>query len=323
MTEFWKAEQINFEELGHRTMRECGDAANAIVICGLEIQAAEDRLKPEQSRLCEDVKDAEHHVAALHAQLYGRPDPVNDITMLAHRMVTRIMLAGTALAAAACVVGNMITFLLLGFELVPTFLSSIGMTAVPLLVGHLAYEWIVAKSKTLQVLVVLSVLLLCGIGILKFGQARSAMIDKAVSVPRVDSYVDGANDEKPRDQEPKGNTSESRIHGSIGDAMLFFMIAAEVVLGFLVGRLVRLYTDEDYAAWRNIKRLRDLIVRIRERGCRKDRFYRDCKEAMPRRNLAGAERAIKASSALLSGYCSRFLLHFPRSQFGSAKDRTL
>jgi hypothetical protein len=259
-----KRQPRDFEQFGYQIMRDCGNAADAAAICGLEIHAEEKRLQPERLSLQENISDAEHHITALHAALYDRTAPVNDAAMLTHGITVYIMLVFAVMAASACVVGNVITFLLLGFDLVPAIFSAVGMTAVPLLVGHLAYEWFVAKSRVLQILVVVATLLLCGAGILKLGQARGQMIDKAVSASRVDSYVDDANTDSEPDQEAKPPESgEAKIHSTFGDAMLLFMIAAEIVLGFLVGQLVRMYGDEDYAAWRKLKGLRIRLIRLR------------------------------------------------------------
>src|SRR6202451_113465 len=156
MTMSAKRQPRDFEQFGYQTMRDCGNAADAAAICGLEIQAEEKRLRPERLALQENILDTEHHISALHSALYDPTAPVNDAAMLAHGLAVLVMFIFTIMAAAACGVGNVLTFILLGFDLVPAILSAIGLTAVPLLVGHLAYEWFVAKSRVLQILVVVA-----------------------------------------------------------------------------------------------------------------------------------------------------------------------
>src|SRR3984885_16190511 len=95
----------NFEQFGYQTMRDCGNAADAAAICGLEIQAEEKPLQPERLVLQEKILDTEHHISALHSALYGRTAPVNDAAMLAHSLAVLVMLIFTIMAAAACVVG--------------------------------------------------------------------------------------------------------------------------------------------------------------------------------------------------------------------------
>src|SRR5713226_4346933 len=198
-----KARPIDFEEFGYQTMLECADEAGAIRICGLRLQSYEDHLQPEVSRVNSEISDNKYHALALHAQLYDRPIPVNDAKMLTHSRSCRILLALTVLAAIACFVGNGTTFYLLGIGLFLTLVGAIGITGLPLIVGHLAYERIVAQHKGLQILVVLTMVALCFGGILKLGEARRDMVDKASAKPAVGSYIDGAPADGVPESEPK------------------------------------------------------------------------------------------------------------------------
>jgi hypothetical protein len=260
-----KTRPTDFEEFGYRTMLECGDMERAIRICGGHLQAYEYELKPEIARLNSEILNNEHHTSALHAELYDRPIPVNDAEMLAHSKKGRILAAFAGLAAVACIVGNMTTFYLFGAGPFPVLLAALGMTALPLVVGHLAYEWLVASQRWLQILVVLVAVALCLGGVLKLGEARRDMVDKAASTPVTRSYVDGsAVDNASERQNQSPQVSEESIHRTLGQAMLLIMIAADLVLGFLVGLIVRLHIDADYTAWRTLKELLDLIVALRE-----------------------------------------------------------
>ncbi len=225
-------------------MLECADEAGAIRICGLRLQAYEDQLQPEVSRVNSKISDNHDHYRALHAQLYDRPIPVNDAKMLTHSRSCRILLTLTVLAAIACFVGNGTTFYLLGIGLFLTLVGAIGITGLPLIVGHLAFG-----------------------GILKLGEARRDMVDKASAKPTVgSSYIDGAPADSVSEPEPQSQKmSESAIHRSIGEAMLLIMIAADLALGFLVGLLVRMHTDEDYTAWTKLKNLNELVLALQQR----------------------------------------------------------
>ena len=46
--------------------------------------------------------------------------------------------------------------------------------------------------------------------------------------------------------------------------MLLIMFAADIILGFLVGRLAKLHTDPDYAAWRELQTTTNMIIRTEE-----------------------------------------------------------
>jgi len=240
-----KARSVDFEEFGYRTMLEGDDLERATKICGSHLQAYEHELKPELTRLNSEIVNNEHHASALHAELYDRPIPVNDAEMLAHSKRCLILGAFAGLAAVACIVGNMTTFYLFGAGPLPALLAALGITALPLVVGHLAYEWLVASQRWLQILVVLVAVALCFGGILKLGEARRDMVDRAASTPVTNSYVDGEpGNNLPEQEKASPEVSEGAIHRTLGEAMLLIMIAADLVLGFLVGLIVRLHTDE-------------------------------------------------------------------------------
>ena len=261
-----KSRSFDYEEFGHRTMLECGDLEHAMKICGSHLQAYEHELKAELARLNSEILNNEQHTSALHAELYDRPIPVNDAEMLAHSKEGRILAAFAGLAAVACIVGNMTTFYLFGAGPFPALFAALGITALPLVVGHLAYEWLVASQRWLQILLVLVAVALCFGGILKLGEARRDMVDRAASAPVTNSYVDGsAVDNASEQQNQSSQVSEESIHRTLGQAMLLIMIAADLVLGFLVGLIVRLHIDVDYTAWRKLKELHDLILALRER----------------------------------------------------------
>jgi hypothetical protein len=201
----------------------------------------------------------------LHDRLYDRPLPVDDAKMLASARTILTLTFLAALAALASGVGNLITFLLLGFGFFLALISAAGMTALPVVVGHLAYEWIMASSRGLQVAIAVAAVALCFLGIVKLGQARNGMIDKVVSAPAPTSYVDGADTENQSAQEPNPeNVSESKVRRTTGQGLLLIVIAVELALGFLVGRIVWMQSDEDYVAWRELKRVGELLIALEE-----------------------------------------------------------
>jgi hypothetical protein len=261
-----KARPSDFEEFGYQTMLECNDVERATKICGLHLHAYEDELRPELRRRNSEIAEVKNRAGALHGSLYDRPEPVNDAQMLSHQLKARIFLGFAMLAAIACLVGNMTTFYLLGFGLLLTIASGAGLTALPLVVGHLAYEWIISASRLLQIVAVVVAVILTSAGILMVGQARSGMVDRSVSAPAANSYVDGADAAKNQTsgQEPD-EISESSIHRTLGEAMLLIMIAADLSLAFIVGLLVRMYTNDDYTAWRKLRNLAKSVISLEER----------------------------------------------------------
>jgi len=47
--------------------------------------------------------------------------------------------------------------------------------------------------------------------------------------------------------------------------MFMIMLAADLALGFLVGLLTRMRTDEDYAAWHALKKTNELVATLEKR----------------------------------------------------------
>ncbi len=263
---FQKHKQVDFEELGYQTMLQCGDDEERTKnICALHLHACADQLQPEIAGLQSEIEQNSNHATALHSHLYDRPLPVNDAAMLTHSLKARILFVLTALAAIACFAGNMTTFCLFGFGMLLTLLMAAGTTALPLVVGHLAYERIVAKHKKLQLAVITAAVLLCFAGLYELAAARRIMVDKAASAtPVTSSYVDGASAETPANQDQKSSgSSEAKVRQTLGGAILLIMIAADLVLGLLVGLLTRMHTDEDYVAWQSLREITKRIAGLK------------------------------------------------------------
>lgn len=258
---------VDFESLGYDTMLQCRDQERATHICGLEIQSYALGLRPELMGVESRMEELRGRHTALHDHLYDRPVPVNDAAMLTHADRVRIVLALTVLAAIACFVGNLITFHLFGFGLALTVLIAAGTTALPLVVGHLAYERIVARHKGVQAAIVLAAVLLCFMAVYQLAEARRLMLQRtATEKATATSYVDDATQpEAAPDALPEG-TSERDIRDTLGRGMLFFVIAAELMMGFLVGVLARMRTDEDYEAWRELKRIAESLLELKQRA---------------------------------------------------------
>ena len=172
--------------------------------------------------------------------------------MLARRNRELVLLAMTVLTAMACISGNATTAYLLGYGYLIVLLWALAITALPLALGHLFYEHILAKHRRLQTILILASVVLCFGGIFKLGQTRNLMVSKAVAQTTTNLYVDGAD----TTAQPEASTeqdSESAIRYTLGEAMFLMTLAAELVLGMMVARLTRLLEDEDYAAWRKLK----------------------------------------------------------------------
>jgi hypothetical protein len=254
-------EEKDFEQLGFDRMLEAGDENLAKRVCALELHAYEQGLRPEIKETGSEIQELKQRDMALHAELYDRPIPVSDAAMLVHSMGERILLFLAILAGLASLAGNLVLFFLLGFAILVSLVLAIGATAFPLVVGHLAYEKIVARHKALQVALILGILALSAAGLIQFGQARRAVVDKITEKSAVSSYVDDAAAEDSADEPvDKPQVSETKTHQTLGGAAFTMLLAADIALGLLAGLLTRLRADKDYAAWRELKKIRKRLT---------------------------------------------------------------
>lgn len=265
-------EVIDFEALGYHTRLTCEDAERARNICGLHLHAYAENLQPELSRLHTEIANNKTHAAALHYHLYSGPTPINDAAMLTHSCKCRIVSILVVLAGIASFAGNLLTWHLFGVGPFLTILIAVAGTALPIVIGHLAYEKIVMHHRWLQTAVIGLAALLCILGGIRLAQARLMMIERTAEAPPQTSYVDGAADPQPNEEtvraEKAAEQAEARIRHMRGEAVLMMMLAAELMLGYLVGELTKHHTDEDYRAWRTLKAVNAHVTTLEENASR-------------------------------------------------------
>jgi hypothetical protein len=249
---------VDFEELGYKIRLECDNREHAIERCACDIQSLEDHINPEVSKCQRLIEQAQHRTAALHAYLYNRADPVNDAAMLTHERKQRVLLAMVMFVAIASFAANATTGYLLGYGYLVNFAWAAGMTAVPVAIGHLFYEQILAHHKRLQAGLAVLAAVIAFAGFIEFGLARWDTIDKATAQVSVNSYVDGTTDPSTT-PDPSSDQSDSQIHQTLGKSVFLIALAAELGLGLMFARLIATHHDEDYAAWRDLKLLVEFV----------------------------------------------------------------
>jgi len=285
-----KYRPADFEEFGYRTGLECNDPQRAAAICGLHLQAFEHELEPEIRRLLAEIAVARNQFSALQSNLYDRPEPIDDGRMLTHSHKIWIVFVLALLAAVACLIGNSATFYLLGLGILLAALCGIAVTSLPLVVGHLFYEWIIVASKWLQIATVLVATALTIGGMLIIGQARRDIVDRATASAQSTSYVEGMEEAKSQPAQESGSPdapTQSTIQRNLGEGAVLLVLALDLALAFLVGLLVAMYTDHDFTAWWELRKLSDLIDAREERIAE----LKAGVEMAKRRCLAGILRA--------------------------------
>lgn len=230
-----------------------GFSAYLIDVCRYHLHAYEQQAQPEIVRINAETGQARAQAQALHLYLYDRPVPVDDASMLTHSLRLRIVLALCLFVAGACLAGNLTTFILLAWGIVAALIAATFITALPLGIGHLAYEKLLSGNKALHSALVVIIALLAFAGFYEFGQARRTVMDKATAQSTTNSYVDDDPGNGPADETKAHQGSEAKTKTTLGEAAFLITVAAELALGYLVGLFVTLRTDKEYAAWRKLK----------------------------------------------------------------------
>lgn len=294
-----KREETDFREFAYRTMLECGEnEEHAKQICANRLKRYELGIAPDIATLQAEIAQYRNQGAALHAHLYDRPEPVDDTQMLTHRKKLHIFSVMACLAGIACFAGNTTTAYLFGYGPILTLILAIGATGLPLVIGHFAYERIIEKHRTIQVAIIALIVGLGFSGIYELAEARQLMVSRtaAEAQPGSSSYVDGAEpaaNAGDQDDHP-GDNLETRVRDKLSTAMLLIMLAADLMLGYVTGLIVKMHTDEDYAAWRHLQKIAGLTAGIEDQIARLcvsvEIAKRQCAEGLLRAQVALRKR---------------------------------
>src|SRR5579871_589467 len=261
-TNKWITKRIDWEEFGAETTLTANHEASAIDVCRYHLHAYEVQLQPTITRINFEREQIRAQRDALHEFLYDRPVPVEDAAMLTHSIKTWIVLGLLLFMAGVGLVGNFISFCAFGWRIMPALVGAIFITALPIGIGHLAYERILAKSRMLQIALVGLVTILCVAGFYEYGQSRKDAVDQATAQSVTSSYVNA--DSGKASAQPTENV-EAKAKGGLGSAAFLFAAAAELSLLYLVGWFVTLRTDKSYAAWTKLKAVLESVGGLEER----------------------------------------------------------
>ena len=247
-----ESKTIDFEQLGFQAMQETQDKQSAIDICACHVHALEDEIQPKALQIGSILETIRTRMESLISQLYHRPDPVSDTVMLGRRIaiwIASILILFTFLASAA---GHATTFLLIGVSLFLSGGLGIVLTAVVMAGGYLAYDKFLVRHRIAQVAIILFAFGLCFWGVIELAQARNAIFGKASASSQTESYVDGSPEE-PAETAPAEANTETNVKTILWSATGKIMIAADLVLGLLLGFVVLQRADPDFAAWSDLK----------------------------------------------------------------------
>ena len=262
-----KTQRTDFEELGYQTMVETGDEMITRNICWLHIHAFADELKPKLSRLSSVIQQAKDRRQSLWSHLYDRHEPVSDATMLGLTVARGILVVMIVVASVASAGGHAMTFYLFGSGLAISVVLGVALTGIATASGYQAYEKILVRHRVAEGIVILTAVALCFWGLLQMAQARGTMVEKLAASTSAKSFVDdNVADDVPAEPARSDGSAEQRVRGLLGSAMVKIMLSADIILGILLGLFVKIWTNEDFVAWHDLKKTAKNLGPLEERS---------------------------------------------------------
>ena len=278
----------DFEALGQRTMMETGDQIAAQNICGLHLQAFADELRPALSRIASAIQVVKGRQCALMSHLYDRLEPVRDAAMLSFVITVGLLGVLILIAGIASFAGHAMTFYLFGSEPFVSIILGLALTGIAIVAGYQAYEKILLRHKIAEIVSILVAFLLCFWGLVQMAEARGTMMERLTTSTTTQSYVDGGNaEDAPAEAPREGDSPEQKVRRLLGGAMVKIMISADIILGILLGRFVKIWTDEDFVAWQDLRKSARELGRLEGELCE----IQSAVEIAKKRCMAGILRA--------------------------------
>jgi hypothetical protein len=262
-----RTNKIDFEQLGYKTMVETGDEVIAKDICGLHIHAFALELNPKLLRLSSDIEQRRGRRQSLWSHLYDRHVPVSDAQILGSAIKAGILALMIFVASVASVGGHATTFYLFGSGLPISVALGVTLTGIATATGYLAFEKFLVRHRVAEGIVILVALGLCFWGLLQMAQARGTMVEKLTASMSAKSFVDdNVAEDVPAEPAGDDGPAEHRVRGLLGSAMVKIMLSADITLGILLGLLVKIWTNEDFVAWHDLKKTAKNLGPLEERS---------------------------------------------------------
>jgi hypothetical protein len=181
---------------------------------------------------------------------------VSDASILGLRITAGIIAILILVSAAASVAGHVMTFRLSGSGVAVSLLLGVPLTGLALASGYQLFEKLLSRHWVLEVIVILAASLLSFWGILQMAQTRGSLVEKLTASTAVNSFVDdNAAEDVPAEPARGDDSEEARIKKLMGCAMVKIMLAADIFLGLLFGLFVKIWTNDDFVAWHDLKKI--------------------------------------------------------------------
>lgn len=256
--------EVDFEELGFKTMIETQNEQRTKEICGLHLSAYRDEIQPAISALGAEIEESTYQRHSLWTHLYDRPVPASDAWMLARGIGIGLLSILFLVAFVTSAAGHMTTFYLFGLGWFTSGILGISLTGLTTATGHLAYEKLFVRYEKVQAALIVSALVLCFWGLFQLAEARGEMVNKIAASNSSQSYVDDAAAEESPAEPNTDGSQQQKVQRLLSGAIIKIMVAADLIVGILLGISGKIRSDEDYSAWRKLKQLSGSLAQMEQ-----------------------------------------------------------
>src|SRR5262249_44144259 len=137
-----------------------------------------------------------------------------------------------------------LTFAMFGWTFVISVIVGITLTAVATTTGHQVFERVLQQRPLLHALIAVVAFGLCFYGLFQLAQARGVMTSIVNGDTEVTSFVEDASVVAAQDSDGESAQSkEQEVKNLLGDAVIKIMLAADIMVGLLLGLITKLYGD--------------------------------------------------------------------------------
>lgn len=214
-----------------------------------------------------DIEQKKGRRQSLWSHLYDRPIPASDAAILGLRITAGILAVLILISAVASVAGHVTTFYLSGAGAALSLLIGVPLTGLALASGYQLFEKILRRHWTLEAVVVLAASLLAFWGFFQMAQTRGSLVEKLTTSTATHSFVDDNTEgDVPEETASSGDSGEARIKNLMGSAMVKIMLAADIFLGLFFGLFIKIWTNEDFVAWHDMKKTGRSLGALEERS---------------------------------------------------------
>lgn len=254
--------RVDFATRAQAVWEQTGDAEETKKIIGLELQSYGDRLKPEIAQKQKEAEGKRLQAGALVAQLYQRPIPVKDTSMIRLGRVLLFLWIVFAFGLCVALVGNAGTVYAFGFAIPLALLASAVLTVGVVVAGVIAFERLLHARPWLQTAIGLVSCVLVLWGLLQLVEARGAVMGTALTASS-ESFVDSPYIEEmtpPDDQQADRQSLQEQVVELIEGANVKIAIAADLAVALLFALIAGIRHDEDYSSWCTLQRLPQTVI---------------------------------------------------------------